>query len=82
MPITDDDVRRYEHVVQAVCQRLYLPGAEHADMLQEARTGLVIALRTYDASKGSIESWVYTVARRRCLTMLRMAQYEKRRVPQ
>jgi RNA polymerase sporulation-specific sigma factor len=79
--VTDGDVRRYDNVVRRVCRRFYLPGADRADLLQEARIGLVEALRSYDSAQGiSIESWIYTVAHRRVFDALKRSQCEKRMV--
>ena len=39
---------QYEPMMRLIARRLYLPGGEHDDLAQEARVGLVDAMRTWD----------------------------------
>src|SRR4051794_1614409 len=43
---------RYEPIIRLIARRLYLPGGEATDLAQEARIGLLDALRTWDPTCG------------------------------
>ena len=39
-------------MMRLIARRLYLPGGDHDDLAQEARIGLVDAVRTWDPERG------------------------------
>src|SRR3954464_4217519 len=43
---------QYEPMMRLIARRLYLPGGEPDDLAQEARMGLVDAMRTWDPARG------------------------------
>src|SRR3954465_72297 len=43
---------QYEPMMRLIARRLYLPGGSDEDLAQEARVGLLAAMRTWDASTG------------------------------
>jgi RNA polymerase sporulation-specific sigma factor len=43
---------QYEPMMRLIARRLYLPGGDHDDLAQEARMGLLDAVRTWDPGRG------------------------------
>jgi RNA polymerase sporulation-specific sigma factor len=43
---------QYEPMMRLIARRLYLPGGDRDDLAQEARMGLVDAMRTWDPARG------------------------------
>jgi RNA polymerase sporulation-specific sigma factor len=43
---------QYEPMMRLIARRLYLPGGDHDDLAQEARVGLVDAVRTWEPERG------------------------------
>lgn len=50
---TDELMRRYEHKVLWIASNYYLPGATIDDVRQEARLGLLKAIRTFKPDRGA-----------------------------
>src|SRR4051794_25813038 len=72
---------QYEPMMQHVARRLSLPGAEHEDLAQETRLGLLDATRTWDPDRGvPFSNFAWLCATREARNALRAARRYKHRV--
>lgn len=79
MTPTDEAVRQFESVCQKVVGRYFPPpGLSRDDLLQEARIGLVEALRDYEPGHGtSLKTFVYLAVEREVVTAIKAATRRK-----
>ena len=79
MTATDDLVREFEFVCQSVVNRYFPPpGLSRDDLLQEARIGLMEALRGYQPDHGaSLKTFVYLAVEREVITAIKTATRQK-----
>lgn len=63
-------VERYEVKVFRLCSALLKDNALAQDMAQETFLRVWRALDRYDAATGAFSTWIYAIARNRCLTAL------------
>ena len=74
MRAADTLVRRYEHYVYTFARGLFLPGAERADLNQEALIGIAKGIRDYRADAGStFKSFLVLCVRRQLITAVHTA---------
>jgi RNA polymerase sporulation-specific sigma factor len=74
-------VRRYEPLVQRVVWRLGLPlGCEREDVEQEARIGLVLAIRAWRAERGPFPAFADRCVTNQALLAVKTASTHKHRV--
>jgi RNA polymerase sigma factor (sigma-70 family) len=52
-----------EHVAHKAVGGYFLPGGEHADLVQEARIGVLKATRTFRVGSGDFGGWAFRCAR-------------------
>jgi RNA polymerase sigma factor (sigma-70 family) len=71
---------RHLRVAHAIARDFYWPGAEPADVVQEARIGLWVACREYDREKGhgNFPAFAKLVIRRRLASCVKHATLPKR----
>ena len=75
---TDELVRRYEPLVQRVVWRLKLPPwCERHDLAQEARLGLVTAMRSWRPERGAFPAFARRCVRNQVLLALISASRQK-----
>jgi RNA polymerase sporulation-specific sigma factor len=70
----DELMRRFDYLAKAAIRGLFLPGASPEDLLQEARIGMLRALRSFDSTKGHLPGFLHMVARRKALQAIKIAQ--------
>ncbi|MDQ5822209.1 MAG: sigma-70 family RNA polymerase sigma factor [Actinomycetota bacterium] len=76
----DEFVRRFELVAQQATIGFFLPGGDREDLVQAARVGVWMALRSYEPEHGTrLASYVATLARRKVLEAVTYATREKHR---
>ncbi len=76
-----DVVTSFRGMVDRMCRRYFLPGAEHEDLRQEAWAGVVYAVSTFDDNKGkSLEDYVSLCIRNAVLAAVRKSTRKKRMV--
>src|SRR4051794_10892717 len=74
-------VADYEPMVQHIARRLFLPGGDREDLAQEARWGVVEAMRTWDGSRGvPFSSFAWLCATREARMAVSSALASKHRV--
>ena len=74
----DELLRRYEPMIGAIVARLRLPGGcEPADIAQEARLGLLRAIRAWQPERGPFPAFAALCARNQALTALDAAGARK-----
>lgn len=70
-------LREHARAVHDLCRIIAGP-EDGRDAAQESLEKIVLAIRSYDASKGSFKSWALTVARNTCRDRLRRRGLERR----
>src|SRR4051794_33372709 len=71
-------VIQYEPMMRLIARRLYLPTAEHEDLAQEARVGLLDAVRTWDPDRGvPFSNFAWLCATREARTAVKAARAHK-----
>lgn len=73
----DAAVRYWTGLAYSIADRYFIPGADMDDARQEALVGLLAALRTWDAAKGTLRSFVGLCVERRVITAVKLAQAQK-----
>lgn len=80
---TDDNANEVLELAQPVflkvLERLYVPGMETDDLLQEMRMHVFESLPTYDTGKSSANSWIYMISWHFVVTRLKHSQSSKQR---
>jgi RNA polymerase sporulation-specific sigma factor len=72
---------QYEPMMRLIARRLYLPGGDPDDLAQEARMGLVDAMRTWDPARGvPFSSFAWLCATREARNAVHAACSSKHRV--
>ncbi|MCC8129901.1 MAG: sigma-70 family RNA polymerase sigma factor [Clostridiales bacterium] len=67
-------VRRYNRLVRRCCRPLFLMGGDQEDLMQEGMLGLTLAIRSYDAARGSsFRTYAERCIRTRLYTAIRDA---------
>lgn len=75
-----DRLVRHEGVIRNTARIFFLHGADHDDVLQEARIAALVAIRSFEAGRGMREeSWVQFCVHRRLVTLLKRGKSEGRR---
>ncbi len=77
---SDTWTRECEAVACRAAKGYFIMGADHADLVQEARIGVLKAMRTWDATRGPIGAFMFTCAHAEVVTALVASQRGKRRV--
>ena len=67
-------VRRWTPFAYAIADQFFAPGCEQADLRQEALIGLVKGLRTHDAARASLKTFLGLTIRAEVLTAVKAAQ--------
>lgn len=70
-------VRRYERAARAWACGYYLPGAERADVEQEARIGVLRAARSYRPSEGPFRAFARLCVRRQLIEAVKRATTQR-----
>jgi RNA polymerase sigma-H factor len=71
---------QYEPMMRLIARRLYLPGGERDDLAQEARIGLLDAMRTWDPERGvPFSNFAWLCATRETRTAVNAARANKHR---
>ena len=74
-------VSQYEPMMRLIARRLYLPGGDPDDLAQEARMGLVDAMRTWDpARRVPFSNFAWLCATREARNAVHAARANKRHV--
>lgn len=74
---------RYIRLPRSVARQseLFLPGAEHEDLIQEGTIGLIYAIRTFDdENEASFTTYAYGCIKNRLLSAVKAAVRQKNRV--
>ena len=80
-PALEELLRRYEPLIGAIVARLRLPrGCEPADIAQEARLGLLRAIRAWQPARGPFPAFAALCARNHALRALDAAGARKHQV--
>ena len=78
MPTEEDMITRHEPLIRHLAARFLGRGVECDDLVQEGLLGLVIAVRTYDPSRGTLSSWIGEVAKNRMRDLVRTRRRQQR----
>src|SRR3954447_11863479 len=71
---------QYEPMMRLIARRLYLPGGDPDDLAQEARLGLLDAIRTWDPARGvPFSNFAWLCATREARSAVKSARATKHR---
>lgn len=74
-------VRSYEPLLRSITRRFYLPGGQSADLVQEARVGVVQAIKAWDPSRRVPFASFAALCARRNVRMAVTAAYAHKHEP-
>lgn len=69
----DSLLRRYESLLRLWASEFFLPGGDDDDLRQEARLGLLAAIRSFDFASTSFKTFARLCVRRKLMTVVKLA---------
>lgn len=74
----DTLIRQYEWLTRHLAREVYAFGSDYDDLLQEARLGILAAIRTHDPARSPFGALATLAIRRRLITLVKTTNRAKR----